>query len=153
MSNGRVPSTKYMKPQWEKNLSSVEDNKKRQDIEDQKKKEIVVKHVSNELINLIKKSINTNEYMFMLSIQDRKIKEGTVVINLSIANKVTEARKYLSFSVIRDNYSGLLSVIILSVRDNTNNILFSTFERDPVKKLEKFVPTIIHSTEAMIKVK
>lgn len=109
-------------------------------------------NIIKSLRNCISLSIDKDRYNYAVTETTKKIKAGSVVLNVRISLKEDAERcRYLVFVVNRDAKTGMNHVFILDGDQYAPSVLFSTTDKYPVNKLERYVPSIIVSTQNMIK--
>jgi hypothetical protein len=104
------------------------------------------------LKNCISISVDKMKYNFVYTESTKKIQSGSYVLSLRLSSKEdAETNKYLVFVINTDAKTGMMHVTILDGDHYAPSVLFSTTDKYPVNKLERYVPSIIASTQNMIK--
>lgn len=104
------------------------------------------------LKNCINLSVDKKQYNFVFTESTKKIQAGSYVLSLRLSLKTdAEKNKYLVFVINRDAKTGMMHMFILDGDHYAPSVLFSTTDKYPVNKLERYVPSIIGSTQNMIK--
>lgn len=120
-------------------------------IERQESKSTITNIVKS-LKKCISLSIDTDNYIYSITESKKKIQIGSYVLNLRISSKIdSECCKYLVFVINRDDKTGMIHAFILDGDNYAPSVLFSTTDKYPVNKLERYIPSIIASTQTMIK--
>lgn len=108
--------------------------------------------ITKSIKGYISNSIDKEKYNFAITESTKKIQSGSVVLNLRISLKDdTDKCRYLVFVLNRDAKTGMIHTFILDGDQYAPSVLFSTTDKYPVNKLERYVPSIIVSTQNMIK--
>lgn len=127
------------------------------------KKERTTKPVKKESLNVllsilkavktcISLSVDTDSYNYLMVETTKKIQTGSIVLNLRISSKDdVDNCRYLVFVFNRDDKTGLIHSFIMDGNNQNPSILFALTDNYPVNKLERYVPSIISSTQNMIK--
>ena len=127
------------------------------------KKDKITKPVKKESLNVllsilkavktcISLSVDTESYNYLITESTKKIQIGSIVLNLRISSKDdVDNCRYLVFVFNRDGKTGLIHSFVMDGNNQNPSILFASTDIYPVSKLERYVPSIISSTQNMIK--
>lgn len=101
--------------------------------------------------NCISLSCNTKDFDITI-VSKINPKDGSMATVNSIIKKKSEGNQYrqLTVSLDIDKRNGLSHVVILNVDKLNSNILFNTTEDNPTAKIEKYLPNIVSSTQAIL---
>ena len=112
----------------------------------------ILTNIVKSVKNCLSLAIDKERYNYSVTDSMKKIKAGSVVLNVRISLKNDAERcRYLIFVINRDAKTGMNHVFILDGDQYAPSVLFSTTDKYPVSKLERYVPSIIVSTQNMIK--
>jgi hypothetical protein len=132
--NNRRPETKIVKPET--------------DI----KKENIMEKITKTIDECVKLSIDNEKYGFTTTKNVKKLQIGIYVANVRIFKKANpESYKTLMFLVDRDAKTSLIHVTIVDSHPITPTVLFVVSDTYPITKMEKYIPSIVSSTQNMIK--
>lgn len=114
-------------------------------------KQSVLIQTASAIENCVKLSIDSDRYGYTYMKNFKKIKSGAFTINVRIYAKHSPSEhKSLLFIVDRDIKTALVHVSIVDNSSVNPSVLFTASDLYPVIKIEKYVPSIISSTQNMI---
>ena len=116
------------------------------------KKKSALMQTSAVIEDCVKLSIDTEQYGYTVIKNMKKIKTGAFTISVHIYLKHNpDVSKSILFIVDKDTRTSLIHVSIIDANPLSPSILFTTSEQFPANKLEKYIPSIVISTQNMIK--
>ena len=91
---------------------------------------------------------------YHILVHDKKISTGAVVLNISLQrdnDTEKKSRKGLSVIITYDAMSNKYCTHIIDAKNGDVKVLFTSFDKKPLYKIEKYLPDIVKSTLQMIK--
>lgn len=97
-------------------------------------------------------SVDTSKYDIVMMKNTKKLSKGQFTVNVRIVLKAEPGLyKTLLFVVDMDIKTSYIHTVILDSQPITPNLLFTSTDQYPITKIEKYVPSIVISTQNMIK--
>ncbi len=115
-------------------------------------KDGILKQISETIEDCIKLSVETDRFGYHINRSLAKINVGAFSITTRIYLKQEPSNsKTLMFIVDKDKKRNLFHITIMGWDPVTPTILFTTSDEYPITKLERYVPSIMMTTQNMIK--
>lgn len=141
-------AAKSNRPNKSKNIG----NRSQVKSNDKKDKPSILLQAAKTIEDCIKLSIDTDRFGYNIYKSMKKIKSGAFTINVRIYLKQdTYNHKTVLFIVDKDTKTNLIHVSIIDSDPLSPSVLFTTSDEYPIVKLERYIPSIIISTQNMIK--
>lgn len=107
--------------------------------------------IKSSIYECIPLCIDTDGFSYALNACTKKIEKGCLTISLKIYNKeIVEKSKKILFVITVDVKTDLMTVTIVDNNDASPMILFTCSDVYPMMKVEKYLPTIVESTQTII---
>lgn len=114
-------------------------------------KKSLMTRIVDTIENCVELSIS-KEFRFIIMKNLKKIQTGSIIIKVIVYLEETpEKQRSILFIVDKDIVTSLIHVSIVDDNEKSPSILFTTNITNPISKLEKYIPSIIMSTQDIIK--
>ena len=112
-------------------------------------------HELNELtgiiVDTIKTTVDTEKFLYYNAVNNDKVKVGNICIDVRITCKgETHFNKCLTIVLNRDDKTGLTHMFILGGNEGAHGVLFSCSDVNMKAKIDRYLPTIINSTQTIL---
>ena len=117
----------------------------------QQSKTIVTKSFDN-IKNTMNESVS-DSFIVSFDVCDKKVDFGVLSASMIFTNKVTLKSKAYVLSITYDDYNKITSTVIIDAKqeDEIPYIVFSSFDKNPLLKYKKYLPSIARSIEKYLK--
>jgi hypothetical protein len=114
-------------------------------------KKSLMTRIVDTIENCVELSIG-KEFRFIIMKNLKKIQTGSIIIKVIVYLEETpEKQRSILFIIDKDIVTSLIHVSIVDDNEKSPSILFTTNITNPISKLEKYIPSIIMSTQDIIK--
>lgn len=111
----------------------------------------LLKNLGRTIKSSIESSADKERFLYAVTEIRRKLNQGCLVLNVRITDKENGNQwKHLFFVLTYDNKTGWVHSFIMDGDLTAPNVLFFNTSTNPASKLERYLPSIIRSTEMMI---
>lgn len=148
------PIRTYNNNKFQKKSDEMNHETKSRSNDDRKQNTEILGRISTTMREISESNIDTEKFLYVFTYSDKKKEVGNMVIDLRISLKENPDKyKCLVYVINRDVRTGLNHVFVMDCDNEEHKTLFTVSDRYPVSKLERYLPSIIKSTQNMIDVK